>query len=296
MPSRDVLHFRRGSHVPDYAIDRAMAHATLFGRITSAFHNFARFSAPKVPASTPGDPESIERAAESFRAAIKFRVDAPIANAVRAAEAAGVFVGTFDPGAIPIQGFAYAAKTPMLMLSTKTSWSRRRFSVMHEVGHLVMHRTSSPEDREDHANRFAGAALIPRAAFWREFPRPINRQFDWAALIALKQRWGLSLQAIIHRAYDLGMIDAIQYRTANIHIANYGWKTVEPAELECEEPAVCARFLVDLRKRSAISSLCTSTDLYVEDIELALGVHLDEKVETSSVIQLGSRAPRRNDV
>jgi Zn-dependent peptidase ImmA (M78 family) len=294
VPGREVLHFRRGARVPDYEIDRARALAAVFGRVTEAFDSLATFASPRLPVvEIPRDDESIERAAEKFRAAIGFRQDTPIANAVRAAELAGVFTGTFDPGDMPVHGFASNVPLPLLMLSAKSPWSRRRFSVMHEVGHLVMHGKSAPEEREERerqADRFAGAALIPRAAFWREFPRP-GKEFRWGEMLAMKQRWGVSIQAIIHRAFDLGLINAIQYRTACIHVSKYGWRTQEPGELEAEKPEICASFVDALRQRSAIEDLCATSDLNAEVIGLALGVHLDDSSARSEIIKLGSRRP-----
>ena len=197
---------------------------------------------------------------------------------------------------MPIHGFASAIPVPLLMLSTKASWSRRRFSVMHEVGHLVMHKKASVpelrEERERQADRFAGALLIPMAPFWREFPKP-RVHFDWARLVEMKQRWGVSLQAIIHRAFDLKIIDAVQYRTANIHIAKYGWRTEEPAEQPIEEPEICAAFVDDLRKRSAIADLCARADLYAEVVGLTLRLPVEEQIECSEVIRLGG-GPRNN--
>jgi Zn-dependent peptidase ImmA (M78 family) len=294
VPDREVLHFRRGARVPDYEIDRARALAAVFGRVTEAFNNLATFASPRLPAvDAPRDDERIESAAEQFRAAIGFRQDTPIANAIRAAELAGVFTGTFDPGAMPIHGFASNVPMPLLMLSAKSPWSRRRFSVMHEVGHLVMHGESAPEEREERerqADRFAGAALIPRAAFWREFPRP-GQEFRWAEILAMKQRWGVSIQALVHRAFDLELINAIQYRTACIHVSKYGWRTEEPGEQEAERPEICASFVDALRQRSAIENLCAESDLNTEVIGRVLGIHLEDTAERSEIIKLGSRRP-----
>ena len=291
VPDKSVFHFRRGAEVPEYAIARAQAHACLFGSVTSSFGQFAKFAQPRLPSAEPTDVEAIERAADRFREAIRVRADVPIANAIHAAEAAGIFVGTFDPGPMRIDGFACAAQVPIIMLNNASAWSRRRFSTMHEVGHLVLHGRGSPENGEEQAHRFAGAALVPRASFWREFPRPISRRFDWASLIAMKRRWGVSLQALIYRAYDLGIIDAAQFRTANIHVARSGWKTGEPGEVDAEAPELCARFLGALRQRSKVMALCEVTNLHIEDVELALGVHLESEVETSSVIPIGKRRP-----
>ncbi len=294
VPDQNVLHFRGSARVRDKDVDRTRAWACVFGRVTESFGGLARFSRPRLPSiGVPAsDDEAIERAAEKFRSAIGFRQDAPIANAIRAAESAGVFTGTFDPGDMPIHGFASSIPVPLLMLSTKASWSRRRFSVMHEVGHLVMHQKPSEpdqrEERERQADRFAGAALIPRAPFWREFPRP-GMQFDWGRLVAMKERWGASIQAIVHRAYDLKIIDAVQYRTANIHIRKYGWRTEEPGEQPQEEPEICAVFIDELRKRSAVANLCAAADLSAEVVSQTLGIPVEDRIDRSEVILLGTR-------
>ena len=295
VPSHDAIHFRKGAKVPDRAIDLAVASACVFGRIANTFGSFANFTPIRLPSVVaPKDFDGVERAADAFRVAIGFGLGAPIAHAVRAAEAAGVFVGTLDPAEVPIHGFASVKPLPLIMLSDKSGWSRRRFSVMHEVGHLVMHGHFVPEDKETQADRFAGAALVPRPAFWREFPRPSAHQFDWGAMLAMKRRWGISLQAIIHRAYDLGLIDAAQYRTANIHISKYGWRTNEPGEEAPEMPGVCASFVSELKKRATVPELCVAADLYEETIWQALGIKVDDETEQSGIIPL-RRSRASND-
>lgn len=286
VPAPDVLHFRRGAKVPEYVIARARSHGALFGEIVAAFSQFAKFAAPRLPSVNARDPDAIEAAADKFRASINHRPDAPIANAIRAAEAAGIFVGMFDPGPMPVHGFAHHGKALLLMLNQSATWSRRRFSTMHEVGHLVLHRnpSASEDDREAQANRFAGAALIPRASLWREFPRPVNHRFDWSAMIAMKHRWGISLQALVYRAHELGLLDAARFRTANIHISKFGWRTEEPGEQEGETPVVCEKFVGALHERAGLERLCSSTRLNESVVSAALGISLPQ--EESRVIRL----------
>lgn len=77
---------------------------------------------------------------------------------------------------------------------------RERFTLMHEVGHLVMHQTPV-EDQEQQANRFAGEFLAPAEEI-RPFLGGLTvRQFS--KLAQLKQEWGLSMAALIQRALDL---------------------------------------------------------------------------------------------
>ncbi len=288
IPEPGVLHFRRQSRVSARSVEHACAQAALFGRIVDVFREFAEFAAPRVPAVSATDMDGVERAAELFRAGIGIQADAPIANAVRAAEAAGVHVGTFDPGDVPVDGFCWALRFPLILLSTRTCWSRRRFSVMHEVGHLVLHRRWTSENSEEQSHRFAGAVLVPRTAFWREFPRPRNR-IEWAPMFEMKHRWGISLQALICRAYDLGIIDAAQYRTANIHVTRFGWRNSEPGESEPESPEVSWRFINDLRQQGEVDDLCAQARLFERNLREVLSIPEEKDDGNSKVVPI----PRR---
>lgn len=71
-----------------------------------------------------------------------------------------------------------------------------------------------------------------------EFPK--RQRLDWSELPEMKARWRVSLQTIIRRAYDLGIIGAVRYRNANVYISRNGWKTSEPGEesIPVESPEI----------------------------------------------------------
>lgn len=292
VPGRDVLHFRSKATITESAIARVQAQCGLFALIANAFMGFAKFSKPKLPVihgATMGD--VIEVAAESIRRAVKIRPDVPIKDAVRVVEAIGVFVGTFAFDDARIDGVAYSSDAAVVLLNEHSTWVRRRFSAAHELGHLVLHSEGpSSAEREMEANRFAGALLVPRPPFWREFPRPAGRQFDWTAVIAMKQRWGISIQALITRAFQLGIISPIQYRTAYMHISQSGWRTREPGDLnEPERPATCAEFVSGLEKRGKLKELCHRVDLYLMNVSESLGVRIEPRTDDSRVVALRPR-------
>ncbi|MEE9357263.1 hypothetical protein [Candidatus Vondammii sp. HM_W22] len=65
----------------------------------------------------------------------------------------------------------------------------------------------------------------------------------------MKLRWKVSIQAIIRRAYDLGLFDAAQYRRANIHISKSGQRKNEPGEPDVmEQPELLKLSLVKLEE------------------------------------------------
>lgn len=81
---------------------------------------------------------------------------------------------------------------------------RQRFSAAHELGHLLM---SFPEDcdPEKLCDRFAGAFLAPGRTVIREVG-PTRHDVGLVELRLLKHKYGLSMQAWIHRLEELGVI------------------------------------------------------------------------------------------
>jgi Zn-dependent peptidase ImmA (M78 family) len=59
---------------------------------------------------------------------------------------------------------------------------------------------------------------------------------DWDGLFKLKQRWLISVGAIVVRAFTLGLISALQYQRAYKYIHFKGWHKKEPDEFEPESP------------------------------------------------------------
>lgn len=74
--------------------------------------------------------------------------------------------------------------------------SRQRFSLAHELGHLVTVCVSplGPEDAEKVANRFAAALLAPRDVAVRELGERRDH-IEWRELHALKHKYGLNMAA-----------------------------------------------------------------------------------------------------
>jgi Zn-dependent peptidase ImmA (M78 family) len=126
----------------------------------------------------------------------------------------------------------------VVVLNTdKGSRSRTRYDMAHELGHLVMHGglPAGVPEHEDDANSFASSFLLPRIGFLREFPQ--QSRLDWEAVFRLKVRWKASAAAIVRRAFDLGRINALDYRRAWKHYMYKHWHQGEPKEEEIpEEP------------------------------------------------------------
>jgi Zn-dependent peptidase ImmA (M78 family)/transcriptional regulator with XRE-family HTH domain len=233
----DECNFRRRLTAPERLKRKVLAQATLFGVVVRRLNRYVQFPAFDVPSITVQSFEDIERAAEKCRAHWGLGQDTPIANMSRVLENAGVVLT--QPGveiATQVDAFSRFGDISVVVLNTaKGNPSRAFFDTAHEAGHGVMHQTEkagSLDKREDQADYFAGAFLLPRKAFAREF----WHGREWSHLFDLKRRWGTSLQAILVRAYQLGLIDAAEYRTRFRYISKRGWRTMEPEEPEPETP------------------------------------------------------------
>lgn len=219
----EQIHFRKQLTTPISITSQVIARGTLLDRLAGELDG--RLKLPKVnfPDLRPSSLAEVDAAALEVRRYWGLGVDGPITSMIRVAEHAGAIVTDFVGLSERVDALSMDRPRPIIVRSdAKTSLARQRFDVAHEVGHLVMHRGIETGDRdtEEQAHRFAGAFLIPTAAFVREFPR--GHRLDWSALFSMKLRWQVAVRAIVYRAYDLGVLTAAQFRTANIQLVKTG--------------------------------------------------------------------------
>ena len=70
------------------------------------------------------------------------------------------------------------------------------------TGHLLLHRQRLSLDAEAEASRFAGEFLAPARLIASELSQPVTL----ATLISLKQKWGISLGALLPHLWHSGLI------------------------------------------------------------------------------------------
>ena len=105
--------------------------------------------------------------------------------------------------------------TPYILYhSIQKSAVRTRFSILHELGHLIMHSSILEEDStkksivdfaDMQADRFAAAFLLPATSF----PKDI-RSTSLASLEAVKQKWGAAMSTLIRRCDTLELLSDSQ--------------------------------------------------------------------------------------
>src|SRR5206468_3782846 len=109
--------------------------------------------------------------------------------------------------------------------NSRQSRERMRFTLAHELGHLVMHQAPKPE-MEEEANRFAAEILLPSEDISTDFYTTSMDHF-----MVLKLKWRVSLQAIVRKAYTLGKITERAYRYYMMEISKRWGRVREPVPL-----------------------------------------------------------------
>lgn len=103
-------------------------------------------------------------------------------------------------------------KIPVIVLNRNYKVERKRLTALHELGHLVLQINNevSDKEREKLCFQFAGAMLLPESTLKAEFGSSRSR-FSIPELIAIKEAYGISIQAIMARARVLGIINEFQF-------------------------------------------------------------------------------------
>lgn len=166
----------------------------------------------------------------------------PVKNLTRLLERAGVIVSFSDfYGAgtdkskrqgSGVSGVTFSApgQPPLILLNPNHPADRVRFTLAHELGHLVMHRFPTSE-MEKEANEFASAFLLPPDEL-RDACR--GRKVDLALLGSLKLEWKMSMQGILYAIQREGIITKNQANYIWKQISAKGWRMREPASLDFE--------------------------------------------------------------
>jgi Zn-dependent peptidase ImmA (M78 family)/transcriptional regulator with XRE-family HTH domain len=166
----------------------------------------------------------------------------PIKDLTKLVEDAGVVVVSFDFGTPLIDGFCQHAGDdlpPLVFINSRQPKDRYRFSLAHEIGHLVMHQTPNPE-QEVQANIFASEFLMPTSEIKPQFYNPSLNRF-----MELKLYWGASMQALIYKAWQIGRLSDRMFKYYNIEMSKRGFRTKEPVEWNgsAENPATLQQLL-----------------------------------------------------
>lgn len=229
--------------------------------------------------------EEIERKAIELRKLLKLG-DAPINNMTNVAERMGIRVMFSDLESEKIDAITvWIDRQPYIILnSRRISSTRIRFNLAHEIGHIILHskypqkiinNTDYHRVLEHEANEFAGLFLIPDRSLALDMDRN-NMRF----LIELKRKWKISLQALIYRGNEMGLISDQQALFLRQTIYRNKWRINEPLDrsIPIEYPTfykAAFKYLnIDIEKYA--KELSSETGLKLRDIENIFSMNFEE--------------------
>ena len=93
-----------------------------------------------------------------------------------------------------------------------------RFTIAHELGHLLLNIKDEELDEEKLCNRFASALLMPKEAVINEFGSSRNH-INFFELTAFKFEFKVSYTAIAYRLKDLNIISDYFYKNLSIYLS-----------------------------------------------------------------------------
>jgi len=185
-----------------------------------------------VPVEVPArikNYDQIEEVANAVRGAWQLGLN-PIPDLIDTFESRGikVFVAHYR-GDMKFDGFAAKADgMPVIVINEDSPGDRQRFTLAHELGHLVMHgRLAKNMDEETACNRFAGAFIVPKEKVFEA----LGERRSWLEpqeLMLLKFEFGLSMGGWTYRARDLGILPQQRMRELWQMFRANGWKEKEP--------------------------------------------------------------------
>ena len=194
-----------------------------------------------------------ESAALHLREAWGLGLD-PIPNLVELLEEQGIKIlgvrlANVD-GLMARVGRAGKTSVPVIVLNNQVWGERQRFTLAHELGHLMLD-VSNGLDEESAAQRFASGLLMPTDSLCAEVGKH-RTSIGWAELFELKKLFGVSVQAVVYRCQELGIFPKKLAQSLWREISKQGWRKPpyeEPHSLPVEHPTrffrLCFRALAE---------------------------------------------------
>lgn len=228
------LYYRKKSKASVKVLSKAEAEMNIHRLNIQELLDSVEINAPQLPHLEVEDFESPRSVAKQLRQLWRLP-RGPIQNLVSVLEKNGIIIIPMDFGTSDVSGHSMLTEqgNPMIFINKQHPVDRQRFTLAHELCHLILHinhMISDFRDIEKEADQFASEFLIPNEDIQRHFTGYLNLM----KLADLKRHWKVSMQAILYNARDNGLITQTNYKSVIIEMSKLRMKLAEPIELEPE--------------------------------------------------------------
>jgi Zn-dependent peptidase ImmA (M78 family) len=191
--------------------------------------------------------DDVEKAADRLR--IEWNLgDNPVSNLTEMLELRGIKVLLLNE-VEDIDGLSAVTSSgvPLLMVNTKDKPTERvRFTIIHELAHLLLKFSEEIAENliEKLCHYFASCFLIPTKKLIAMIGSAKRTYIAINELILIKQHFGISLRAVLHRLSELEVIIPVYYQKWSVYLSKtYGGKK-EPGDYPiAERSTLCERLI-----------------------------------------------------
>lgn len=205
--------------------------------------------------------------------------DRPISDLIGVLENRGIIVGEFSSNVLcsfkGIDAFSsWEDGSPYILYNSDTkSAVRTRFSLLHELGHIIMHNSIVEQEAvkkdvvelaDAQADHFAAAFLLPETSF----PNDVHGN-TLPSIEMVKRKWGAAMSTIIKRCEQLKLFtdNQINYLRRQMTVKKYWRKEPLDDEMTIVGPEILrdAVYLLVDNKLVTPESLLTDSGLALSD-------------------------------
>ena len=165
--------------------------------------------------------------------------DKPVKDIFSILESQGIIIVPINTDINSFDGVSFITEYgfPVMVINDNMSNDRKRLTIAHELGHIIMHSEdfliSEFRDKEKEAFEFAAEFLMPEVAIKNQL-----MNLKLSELVGLKRYWLTSIASLIRRARDLKCIDQDRYIYFNTELSRSGYKKKEPVEVVIDKPTI----------------------------------------------------------
>jgi len=223
--------------------------------------------------------DDIEQAAAMVRSAWGIGSEAPVPFLLTVFEQEGILVVELEMDSeLKFDGASgFVNQRPFIVLDKHKPADRKRLSALHELAHLSLRFSENLTEKETEqlCHTFGSAFLLPAQALRKELGQK-RRDIALQELAILKQRYGISMQAIMYRSKALGIISDSAYLSFCRNISSMGWRKHEPVNYPLPEEA--NRFNMLLYRALEENAITIAKAAYlsgksIQDLEMELNLH-----------------------